>query len=99
MCCVESGKACFEFRQLSFCFKYICAFLREHENAALSNRKPVHNSKYYALSTYPNLFKLYSKWFFFLIVISSIRGLDSTYCDDVGTSHVPGEQRVIKLLD
>jgi hypothetical protein len=36
----------------------------------------------------------------FLIVISSIRGLDSSYCDvDMKTNHVPGEQWVIKLFD
>jgi hypothetical protein len=36
----------------------------------------------------------------FLIVISSIRGLGSSYWDvDMETNHVPGEQRVIKLFD
>ena len=36
----------------------------------------------------------------FLIVISSMRGLGSTYCDvDMEPNHVPGEQRVIKLFD
>lgn len=36
----------------------------------------------------------------FIIVISSIRGLGSTYCDvDMESKHVPGQQRVIKLYD
>lgn len=36
---------------------------------------------------------------YFLNVISSIRGLGSTYCDvDKETNHVPGEQWVIKLF-
>jgi hypothetical protein len=35
-----------------------------------------------------------------LIVISSVRGLGSTYWDvDMETKHVPGEQRVIKFFD
>jgi len=35
----------------------------------------------------------------FLIVISSTRGLGSSYWDvDMETNHVPGEQRVIKLF-
>jgi hypothetical protein len=36
----------------------------------------------------------------FLIVISSIRGLGSSYWDvDMETNHAPGEQRVIELFD
>jgi hypothetical protein len=66
--------------------------------AALSNWKPTHKSKYYALRTCPNLFNLYSKYLF--LNTSSIRGLGSTYRDvDMGTSHVPGKQRIIKLFD